>query len=109
VANGKLTYTATIKNTGNGVIGSVNYGVNLGTGIYLSTDTDITGFDNLVGYAGYSSGITGGSSVILTGTSTLPTNLSGDFNVGAIVNFDNRVTEPDRTNNSGVGNQVTLP
>jgi len=102
MANGKLTYSVTVHNNGNGQTGN-HY-----TGIYLSTDATITTTDTLVD-AYYAGGIPGGSSATYTGTISVPQNATGTYYVGAIADYTNMVPESDETNNGLAGNQISLP
>ncbi|ABQ27996.1 CARDB domain-containing protein [Geotalea uraniireducens] len=100
VANGKVTYSVTVKNVGNGVAGNYAFP----TAIYISSDAAITTSDYLID-ANYAH-IPGNSEVILTGTRSVPPNLPpGNYYIGAYADYTNQVPESDETNNSLAGNQ----
>lgn len=110
VANGKLTYSVTIKNRGNAIARSCF------TGIYLSSDATITTADYYCGDTFNSGPILGqGDSIgyysslsTATGTCNLPYGAPlGTYYVGAITNRFTYVPESNMENNSKAGNQVT--
>ncbi|MBJ6802393.1 CARDB domain-containing protein [Geomonas propionica] len=103
VADGKFTYTVTIKNNGNGYVYPANFG-NIPINLYLSSDNAITSADYRIValltplYAG----LRGGASTTLTGTVDIPgMNIpSGDYYVGAIVDPSDLVKESTESNNT---------
>lgn len=110
VVNGKLNYSVTVSNRGNGRVGTVN------VGIFLSSDDIIIppiitapGNDMYVSTSGSSAPvIPGGTSVTMTGSGDVPLNIRGTYYVGAEVDRTHTIDEDNEDNNTMAGNQVTI-
>ena len=73
------------------------------TGVYLSTDFRITSADRLL-FSFNSSGLSASSSNYTGGDFGLPNDLlPGIYYIGALADFDSRISETDETNNGSVG------
>lgn len=106
--NGKVNYSVTVKNLGNGVAGEH------WVSIYLSPDSEITGAGNDILVANtHVWSVRGDETYTLTGYGNVPANLSGTYYVGALVDSDKMVPESNvannaENNNALTGNQVTI-
>jgi hypothetical protein len=75
---------------------------------WLSTDNVITASDTYIGYRNVNNLPSGGTSSANT-TVTIPTSLSpGTYYIGATADPEQFVGESDETNNTAVGNQITI-
>ncbi|MEL7670547.1 CARDB domain-containing protein [Methanobacterium sp.] len=88
----KITIQNTVKNQGK--IASGGFYVNF----YLSNDSNITTSDTYLGQR-YISGLNAGASNTTTTSFTVPSSLSGNYYIGAIVDSTNAVFESDESNN----------
>ncbi|HAS53470.1 MAG TPA: hypothetical protein DCS42_04705, partial [Nitrospiraceae bacterium] len=76
--------------------------------IYLSTDSTITTSDRKIGFRSFT-GMAAGATSTADTVANIPVGIPpGTYYIGAIVDIYNWVTESDETNNSFVGNQITL-
>lgn len=99
----KFTITYTVKNAGN-----TNTNRDFYTGFYLSADAVITTADKRIDQRNTSSLAAGVSSTI-TRTVTVPSTMTpGVYNVGAIIDYTNRQTEINETNNACTGPAITV-
>ena len=102
ITNGKLNYSATIKNVGNVATASTYLN------IYLSTDNTISFSDHYV-TAVFIVPLASGAETTVTGAIDIPTKIpSGTYYIGAVVDTPNSVNESDETNNTKAGNQTTV-
>jgi subtilase family serine protease len=105
--SGLTSGTITVTNT---VSASADAGGTGGfsVGIYFSADNVITTGDTLIGYR-YVSGLASGTSNTADTVVSLPDNITGGtYYIGAIADYDNRVTESNETNNALAGNPITV-
>ncbi|GFO65940.1 CARDB domain-containing protein [Geomonas paludis] len=102
ISGGRLSYSVTVKNTGDIASASSN------TGIYLSADATATTSDFLVLKVSTAS-LAAGAEVVLTGSFALPpATPTGSYYVAAVADMAGVVTESDEANNGAAGTQVTV-
>lgn len=98
-----ITVNNAVKNIGPG-----NTGKSFSVGIYLSTDSNITTADRLIGTRSVSSL----NSLMTSSSSTslkLPSNLTaGTYYLGVIADYTNNTPEINETNNSLAGNMIVV-
>ena len=100
ITAGVLSYSVTVKNTGNIAAASSS------TGVYLSTDGTATTSDYRLS-AITTSSLAAGAEKILTGKVTVPLTIPpGSYFVAAVANASGAVKESNATNNGAVGNTV---
>jgi hypothetical protein len=99
---GTITVSDTVSNEGDGTVDFFS------VVFWLSTDNVITASDTYIGYRNVKSLPSGGTSSANT-TVTIPTSLSpGTYYIGATADPEQFVGETDETNNTAVGNQITI-
>ena len=90
-----------------GNLGSVSVGAST-LNIYLSTDQVITNADTLIGTAAVGA-LPGGAAQTASGVLPIPVGLApGIYHLGAIADADNAWIETNETNNTRVGNTITI-
>ena len=101
-AGGNFTYTYTASNSGNVATGATT------SGIYLSSDSTITTADRLVATDTLQSIAVGGS-LSAGGSFVLPGDIAaGNYYIGVIGDYANRITELNESNNTTGGQQITV-
>lgn len=102
VVGQSILLSDTVKNQGTEPAGSFS------VGYYLSGDATITTADLFLGSRSVN-GLTAGASHSATASITVPSNLSpGIYYLGAIANYDNRISETNDANNDLAGNRITI-
>ncbi|QXE85498.1 S8 family serine peptidase [Geomonas nitrogeniifigens] len=106
-ASGSIGQAITVSNT---VITSATGGGSSGfnVALYLSTDSMISTSDIYLG-SRYVNGLVAGGSSTSEMTLTLPSSASpGTYYIGAIADYDNKVSESNEMNNAIAGNQIKV-
>ena len=76
-------------------------------GLYLSSDSNITTADKLLG-SEYISSLAAGAQVSYTTTVTIPANTSGTYYIGAVADIKGKITEISEDNNSKADIPTTI-
>jgi subtilisin family serine protease len=97
-----ISVSAVVSNLGSATAGASTLN------IYLSTDPVITSADTFIGTAAFGA-LPGGAAQTATGVLPIPVNLApGTYYLGAIADADNVLIETNETNNTRVGNTITI-
>jgi subtilase family serine protease len=102
VTGQSITMPVTIKNQGST---SANY---FYTTLYLSTDSAITTADSYLGNVSTMSPLAPGAQVTMNYTVVVPSVTAGNYYIGAIVDYDNRIGESSEINNSLAGSPTMI-
>lgn len=105
VPGGQMARSFTVKNQGTGDTTSSAFGVY----VYLSSDTNITSSDYLIGTYIYSKLAAGATIEVNNVTITVPSNIPpGNYYYGAIADVTGNVPESNEANNTMIGNTITI-
>jgi len=89
--------------------GSQGTSTSFNVGIYLSSDTKITTSDDRIGSQSVFGGLAAGASKSQNTDVTVPNSLnSGIYWIGAIADYDGRVSESNGANNALAGNCIKI-
>ena len=104
-AGGSFTISDTVTNQGTGSVTQMPYYI----GFYLSEDATITTSDIIIGRRTLGGLLAGESSTGATTVTVPSATRRGTYYLGAIVDYNGQIIESNESNNTRLGNMITIP